>query len=205
MEIVPMCLYKINEDQDFLTYPTMFRIDNNTKYLCKVRENMEYIRNIYVISPDFRPLPIGTKLFCAINSHDSTIEIKQVYDVFNDDIPGCMRFIAWNKVVPGTIPLYIQNNNGKVKITFDSKDNHDMVIYVMEKPMLFSLIDDRCIPGDNGSLLGNCMAKYLGGGKKSKTNYIRSKSNYIFIFGIVFVIFCLIFFKRYNFKKIINL
>ena len=84
MEIVPMCLYKINEQQDFLTYPTVFRIDDSTQYLCKVRENMEYVRNFYVISPDFRPIPIGTKLYCAINSYESTLQIKQVYDVFND-------------------------------------------------------------------------------------------------------------------------
>ena len=195
MEIVPMCLYKINEQQDFLTYPTVFRIDDSTQYLCKVRENMEYVRNFYVISPDFRPIPIGTKLYCAINSYESTLQIKQVYDVFNDDIPGCMRFIAWNKIVPGTIPLYIQNNNGKVKINFNDSEKYDMVIYVMDKPMLFSLIDDRCIPDINGEKLGNCMSKYL---KKTDTginNIMNSimnsnrKINYIFILGLILICF----------------
>ena len=99
--------------------------------------------NFYAIRPNFRPLPLGTALYCAIyDSSDLTstrvVNVINVYDLYESSFNG-LYFICWASETPHTIPLYIfTNESGKCWLTFSKEKK--------EKTQMYGLIESNISP-----------------------------------------------------------
>ena len=106
MDIVPLCVYK-NSDSNtsFINYPSKVREKNTTSLSCleKYGYNCD---TVFVINPDFRPIPVGTNLFSFKNGNSQTVSLEIVYDPFNIT-EKTYRFIAWLEPTPYCIPIFI--------------------------------------------------------------------------------------------------
>ena len=112
----------------------------------------------YAISPILRPIPMGTKLYCAKRSKKEdigTAEFHLIYDIF--DIQGdCTYFIAYNQKVPDSKALYVHTvSNGKEFLSFDMKGppgstfSNNSPVYVFDSDAInkkFGCILGRCMP-----------------------------------------------------------
>lgn len=119
----------------------------------------------YAISPMFRPIPTGMKIFCAKRQREFpyvTNDVKLLYDPYNVK-KDCVYFTTYNQSVPNTVPLYFHKIG---KFTFPSFDitppSNDpswgktqiSPIFVMTKHTVgdilkrvkFKCINGRCLP-----------------------------------------------------------
>jgi len=138
MEIVPLCIYK-NVNTSYIGLPKKINKNDQITYKCSLIPNLQFYSRIWVINPDFRPIPPGTSLFCAKQSNYTTISINPVYDPF-DIQDNCVRFITWMQPTPYTTPLYIYNNGSNYIISFDKQPPPNYIninispIYVLVDP-----------------------------------------------------------------------
>ena len=112
----------------------------------------------YAVSPSFRPIPVGMKIFCAKSSTSfpyNTKDMYLMYDPFNikDD---CVYFTTYNQPVPNTKPLYFHAQGDNIFPSFDSHPPSDLTkwtqtrispVFVMtNKNEKFKCINGRCLP-----------------------------------------------------------
>jgi hypothetical protein len=113
----------------------------------------------------FRPIPLGTKLFCAKRKGSfpyNTMENIFVYDPYKYE-KLCNYFITYNQPVPNTVPLYLHKLNNNIFPSFDKnppsshsgwKQSSLSPIFVMTEETVgpdpdkikFHCVNDRCLP-----------------------------------------------------------
>jgi hypothetical protein len=166
-DIVPLCLYDNSHVKYPIPIPSGFKCDP-----------VGLKKEFYVVNGDFRPVPLGMIMYCASGTDDATLSLEIISDIYNTESPkSCIRFIAWGKPVPNTIPITIK----------------DKTIYVLDKNKnAFSIVDGRCIPHDSGKPLDQCviddiqsslgekptLLNYLSGVYVKKNGYITIESPY---------------------------
>lgn len=123
--IIPFCIYHyIDPDtQTYMGYignprKTMLK-DGTEIFECdpkyKIFKQWFLAGRFYAISPSFRPIPVGMRIFCAKAMQEypySTREITDMYDPYNIK-SDCVYFTTYNQPVPNTKELYfhiIENN-----------------------------------------------------------------------------------------------
>ncbi len=203
-QIIPLCLYKYkdNPNQNYICYPNLVKRNDKVVYGCPDKENMEFMNMFYAINPDFRPLPQGTQLFCAMSTDVNTTSFETMYDMFNNK-KGCIRFIAWDKPVPYTTRLTITNLNDAISVTVGKDDviednRNTLSLYVLFDPrdnvprigsgqkfpiiasvpqFLFSSYNGRCIPDPSGKTLEECTVNNILNMRErpSLLNYLGSR------------------------------
>jgi len=81
----------------------------------------KYMGSFLAIRPNFRPFPVGTKLYSIIYDEvppHKIKEIKIVYESYINSFKG-IHFIAWSYPTVNTIPLYIWRKNENIFVSFD--------------------------------------------------------------------------------------
>lgn len=175
--IVPLCLYTNSRAKtSLISLPRLVRENNVNEYVCPARENLEFVKVIYVIDYDVRPIPRGLDLICVKNAGEITLSIESQYDPFNID-DNCLRFMAWLEPTPSTVPLFIYDTGNGVYVSLKKekglKKGKVSVIHVLENPNIkFAIKDERCIPDKNGIDLRECSIEASFSNEKQKTNSI---------------------------------
>lgn len=187
--IVPLCLYSAdNNHRNYINYPSPVREGNTTKFVCQEHPGMDLVTTFYVVNPDFRPIPQDMQMFCITSTDIHTLNVQTVYDIFNKDLPNCIRFIAWTKPVPYTTRLsFARREDGEIYVnilgTAEIIENELISIYVLldhrngfprvgndlgkfpiinnVPQFLFSRQDVRCLPDPKGVPLENCEVEYV--------------------------------------------
>uniref|UniRef100_A0A6C0H2T0 Uncharacterized protein n=1 Tax=viral metagenome TaxID=1070528 RepID=A0A6C0H2T0_9ZZZZ len=162
--IIPYCIwhYIDLETNTFLGYisgPRKYKKDGVIGFDCK-KEETKYSKwflagTFYAVSPSFRPIPVGMKIFCAkknIESPYNTSDMYLMHDPYNIK-EDCVYFTTYNQPVPNTSPLYFHLNGKNVFPSFDSKPPSSWspspispVFVMMSKYENFKCINRRCIP-----------------------------------------------------------
>ena len=165
--IIPYCIWHyIDIDTNtFLGYisgPRKYRKDGVINFDCgreeKKYEKWVFAGTFYAVSPSFRPIPVGMKIFCAKKNLQfpyDTDDVYLMYDPYNikDD---CVYFTTYIQPVPNTSPLYFHMAGEDVFPSFDPNPpsnspiwTHTRIspIYVMtSKHDKFKCVNGRCIP-----------------------------------------------------------
>lgn len=178
-DIVPLCLYE-GKNIDFPIPISSDPVYGST-FKCNP-VNLE--KEFYVINGDFRPIPVGMIMYCASGIGTKTLSLEVISDIYNTEYPkSCIRFIAWGKPVPNTIPITI----GK------------QTIYVLSKNLnKFIIKDNRCIPDPLGKPLDQCMVDNIqqsNGKQQSLLIYLEktlSKQKSYSVFSFVCLILILV-------------
>jgi hypothetical protein len=176
--IVPLCLYTNGRAKtSLISLPRLIRENDTDEYICPARENLEFVKVIYVIDYDIRPIPRGLDLICVKNAGEITLSIESQYDPFNID-DNCLRFMAWLEPTPNTVPLFIYDTGNGVYVSLKKekglKKGKVSVIHVLENSNIkFAIKDERCIPDKNGIDLRECSieASFPKGSKTSSVVY----------------------------------
>lgn len=172
--IVPFCLfhYLNHNEQTYRGYignPELDKIGDDYIYKCK-KDNVElsnwkFVRKFYAISPMFRPVPTGMKLFCMETSDHApfrTVKASVNYDMFTFD-PDCTYFMTYNEPVSNTTPLFLYQLGDNVFPSFDNtppalgwKEVYFSPIFVITRIrndphfdpnfIKFQCVNSRCIP-----------------------------------------------------------
>lgn len=168
-EIVPICIY-----DNFIGLPQK---SGEKNYICPQLENLLLEKKVWVINPDFRPIPPGTVLFCVQQSNFSIVKISIQYDPF-DQSQDCVRFITWAQPTPYAIPLFIYKYRQQYKISLKPIDNSEYhrlsfsPIYVLpDNTTDFKIVNNTpqyrftgtqgiCVPNPTGQTLGKCITLY---------------------------------------------
>lgn len=137
MSIIPICIFhRVDPDtKSYLGYisePEKVHLGNGKDiYECKnTRQSTHYwfhSETFYAIAPSFRPIPVGTRIFCAKRNNAypyDTIDVMPMYDPFNIK-PDCVYFITFNQPVPNTVPLYLHKMGDHVFPTFHPQPPDD--------------------------------------------------------------------------------
>lgn len=165
--IIPFCIwhYIDLDTQTFLGYigcPRKYKKDGFIGFDCgeetKSFNNWFLAGTFYAVSPSFRPIPVGMKIFCAkknMTEPYNTNDVYLMYDPYNikDD---CVYFITYNQPVPNTVPLYFHAFGDNIFPSFDPKPPSSSPqwsqtfispIFVMTKRHeKFKSVNARCIP-----------------------------------------------------------
>ena len=160
-EIVKFCIFHYNDSSTntFLGYignPIVIRQDDgNISFNCAestVFKNWKLGGTFYAISPMFRPIPNGMKLYCAKKKGGfpyNTVSNEIVYDPYNVK-ENCNYYITYNKKVPNTEPLYIHKIGDNIYPSFNPNppskspywtQEESSPIYVMTQKSLGGLTD----------------------------------------------------------------
>lgn len=120
----------------------------------------------YAINPMIPLIPSLTNLYCAEKSDNANLYMKnliEITDQFNVK-NNCTYFIAYQNIIPNTVPLYLHRLGQIVYPSFDKNPptnnklwniHHPSPIYVMTKESLkntppddvkFKCINSTCIP-----------------------------------------------------------
>ena len=165
--IIPYCIWHYIEPETntFLGYisgPRKYKKDGVIGFDCDKDEKIDkkwfLAGTFYAVSPSFRPVPVGMKIFCAkknIKFPYNTTDMYLMYDPYNIK-EDCVYFITYNQYVSNTIPLYFHLINENVFPSFDPKppssselwsQTHISPIYVMKTMHhSFKCVNGRCIP-----------------------------------------------------------
>ena len=145
--IIPYCL--CSKFQNGVEYRTILNpvYDKMTgRYQCDIDQSLmgwKLIYTFYAISPMFRPIPSGMKLFRVIINNETPNNAKDFHAVLdpyyikNDSL----YFITYNKKVIGTRPIYMYRYGESLYPSL-VENGHPVgytpadisVIYVMDKP-----------------------------------------------------------------------
>ena len=165
--IIPFCIwhYIDLDTKTFLGYiggPRKFKKDGLIGFDCGTETkkfNKWFLAGtFYAVSPSFRPIPVGMKIFCAkknVTEPYNTNDVYLMYDPYNikDD---CVYFITYNQPVPNTVPLYFHAFGDNIFPSFDPKPPSSSPqwsqtfispVFVMTKRHeKFKSVNARCIP-----------------------------------------------------------
>ena len=168
--IIPYCIwhYIDIETQTFLGYiggPKKSMKNGIIEFDCIPDEKKDskwfLADSFYAVSPNFRPIPVGMKIFCAKKSIDfpyNTNDLYLMYDPYNikDD---CIYFTTYIQPVPNTKPLYFHKIGNNIFPSFNStppsasdKWTQTFIspIFVMtNKDIKFKCVNGRCLPWIN--------------------------------------------------------
>jgi len=182
---------------------------------------LEFQYFIYVISPDFRPVPYGTEMFLVKTTEKSISSIQEFYDPFNQDEPG-MKFLAWNDPAPFTTPLYIYKRGNVIFLSIEKLGEPEVLfspIHILTDPKLgffrtipvekkgeefkfgvgtdfgfrFSGYKGRCLPDPGGESLQSCVSRGIPKGKQPLflNDLVKRKRGWDF--EIIFIVLILLF------------
>jgi hypothetical protein len=177
--IIPFCIFhqldSINQNhKGIIVNPTpILQDDGGLTYDCKhPGSGWKHVGTFYAVTPMFRPIPVGMKMFCAEMSDISNIlsltSVTITYGLFNFK-PNGIYFITYNQPVIHTVPLYLHKRNGIVFPSFDSTppgpnwtQEHVSPIFVMISGIVnpknpsdtkFHCVNYRCLPWDEDNLM----------------------------------------------------
>lgn len=196
--LVPFCIYHYIEPNTglyagYIGMPNKIRNENGEEYFeCKKEKQVFgkwYLAGtFYAVSPMFRPIPYGMKMFCAKKAGSfpyNTTNVSMNYDPYNTK-KDCVYFTTYSQPVPNTVPLYFHFLNENVYPSFDRNPPSDDInwtqteispVYVMTNSSLniepnnlkefqnlkFQCINGRCIPFNR-----NLKDVYLGKNDKQE-------------------------------------
>ena len=165
--IIPFCIwhYIDLDTKTFLGYiggPRRYKKNGVIGFDCDVdtkKFNKWFLAGtFYAVSPSFRPIPVGMKIFCAkknMSEPYNTNDVYLMYDPYNIK-DNCVYFTTYNQKVPNTVPLYFHSFGNNIFPSFDSKPPSSSPewsqtfispIFVMTKSHeKFKSVNGRCIP-----------------------------------------------------------
>jgi hypothetical protein len=168
--IIPYCIwhYIDIETQTFLGYiggPKKSMKNGIIEFDCIPDEKKDskwfLADSFYAVSPNFRPIPVGMKIFCAKKSIDfpyNTTDLYLMYDPYNIK-NDCIYFTTYIQPVPNTKPLYFHKIGNNIFPSFNStppstsdKWTQTFIspIFVMtNKDIKFKCVNGRCLPWIN--------------------------------------------------------
>ncbi len=135
--IIPFCIYHYIDPstQTYYGYignPRKTRLDDGSEvYQCppepRTFKRWFLAGTFYAVSPSFRPIPVGMRIFCAKRIKKfpyATNDVDAMYDPYNikDD---CVYFTTYNQPVPNTEPLYFHISGDLVFPSFDPRPPSD--------------------------------------------------------------------------------
>lgn len=165
--IIPYCIwhYIDIETQTFLGYiggPKKSMKNGLIEFDCipdKKKDSKWFLADsFYAVSPSFRPIPVGMKIFCAKKNIDfpyNTNDLYLMYDPYNikDD---CIYFTTYIQPVPNTKPLYFHKIGDNIFPSFNSSppssspewsQSFISPIFVMvRKDIKFKCVNGSCLP-----------------------------------------------------------
>lgn len=173
--IIPYCIYHYidHATQTYMGYignPRKKMLKDGTEIFECTPEpktlNRWFLAGIfYAVSPSFRPIPVGMRIFCAKKNQGypyTTKDVTTVYDPYNikDD---CVYFTTYNQPVPNTERLYFHTIENTVFPSFDPRPPFDdpkwsqtqiSPVFVMTpfkvgnnpNNIKFKCINGRCLP-----------------------------------------------------------
>jgi len=179
-QVIPFCLYHridaaTNTYLGFISSPRKTLMEDGTEnYGCapepKTYRQWIFAGMFYGMMPNFRPIPVGMKLFCAQRSGSypyDTADVTLTYDPFNIK-NDCVYFMTFSQPVPNTVPLYFHKLGLHVFPSFDKFPPSDDTaweqtdispVFVMTKETVgdifnpsykntlkFKCVNGRCIP-----------------------------------------------------------
>ncbi len=168
--IIPYCIwhYIDLETQTFLGYiggPKKLMNNGLIEFDCipDEKKNSKWFLadSFYAVSPSFRPIPVGMKIFCAKKNMRfpyNTNDLYLMYDPYNikDD---CIYFTTYIQPVPNTKPLYFHKIGDNIFPSFESTPPSSSPewtqtfispIFVMtSKDIKFRCVNGSCLPWVN--------------------------------------------------------
>lgn len=154
-------MYKSHPDiiLPFYIHSNRYISENITKNISE--SSFDANMTFYGINPMIRPIPIGTHLYKITQTNQKITNVTDIKDMFNLENDG-LYFIAYNLVVPNTIPLYFykkeKEKENEILCTLDGELLKDenieilLVIYVFRSPnVLFNCVNGTCIPWSKNS------------------------------------------------------
>lgn len=174
--ILPFCIFHtmdpINKNhKGIIVNPSAtLHKDGKITYKCdekRMSSEWTYIGTFYAVTPMFRPIPVGMRMFAVEISDISDIvsitDVKMVYGLYNFE-PNFVYFITYNQPVIHTIPLYFHKRGNNVFPSFDSSPPEPgwskvklSPIFVMSPDFIntqnpdstqFYCVNNRCLPWD---------------------------------------------------------
>lgn len=126
----------------------------------------------YAVTPMFRPVPVGMRLFCSQTSElggiVSLTDVSTPYGMFHFQ-PDCVYFMTYNQSTIHTVPLYLHKRGSNVFPSFDATppgkgwdSTAISPIYVLTAGVVdpdhpddtkFHCVNGKCSPWDKGELL----------------------------------------------------
>jgi hypothetical protein len=172
--LIPFCIYhRIDENTNtfwgFISSPRKTVSQNGeVSYSCapepRTYRQWRYAGMFYGMEPNFRPIPLGMKIFCAQRSDIypyDTVDVNMMYDPYNIK-ESCVYFMTYAQPVPNTVPLYLHQIGIHTYPSFDKKPPTNdpewtqaevSPIFVMTEQTVgnissvkFKCLDGRCIP-----------------------------------------------------------
>jgi len=163
-DIIPYCIWHYidlhtNTILGYIGGPQKYKKENgDIIFDCNENKGLGWILagTFYGVSPSFRPIPVGMKIFCAKKATEfpyNTKDMYLMYDPYNIK-ENCVYFTTYIQQVPNTIPLYFYSFGDNIFPSFDSKPpSSDWIetrispIFVMtSKYQKFKCINGRCLP-----------------------------------------------------------
>ena len=103
-EVIPFGLFHQNLLSK-IQYPVY---DMKRGYIIQPEPGWNHVDTFFAIRPNFRPIPVGAQLVCAIHSTTppyQLTDIQIIYNTYNGTLNG-VYFITYIGPVPDTMPLY---------------------------------------------------------------------------------------------------
>lgn len=131
--IIPICIYHYidPETSTYMGYignPRKIKINNGKEIYQCPSEPLTFRKwfragVFYAVSPSFRPIPIGMRIFCAKRMESypyATTDMTAMYDTYNIK-NECVYFTTYNQPVPNTQKLYFHTMGKYLFPSFDPK------------------------------------------------------------------------------------
>lgn len=165
--IIPFCIwhYIDLDTKTFLGYiggPRKYKKNGLIGFDCDIdtkKFNKWFLAGtFYAVSPSFRPIPVGMKIFCAkknMTQPYNTNDVYLMYDPYNIK-DNCVYFTTYNQKVPNTVPLYFHASRDNIFPSFDpnppssspewSEASIPQVFVMTKRHEKFKSVNARCIP-----------------------------------------------------------
>lgn len=125
LSIFPLCLHTdISTGYSYISNPVLTKTREKKFFLKCSGDPKEKVQTFYAIIPAYFPIPPEMFVFAAENSDTNpkfTISVRQERDPNIVNLDDRVSFIAWSRIIPYTVPLFLYRQNGTVRPSFSQK------------------------------------------------------------------------------------
>ena len=163
-DIIPYCIWhyidlNTNTILGYIGGPQKHKKENgNIEFDCAENKGDGWVLagTFYGVSPSFRPIPVGMKIFCAKRAKEfpyNTKDMYLMYDPYNIK-ENCVYFTTYIQQVPNTVPLYFYASGNNIFPSFDPfppsigwiETRISPIFVMINKNRKFKCVNGRCLP-----------------------------------------------------------
>lgn len=125
LSLFPLCLHTDPDTSySYISNPTLTKAREKFFLKCRSHGPKERVQTFYAVIPAYVPVPPEMLVFAAENSDTNpkfTISVRPERDPNVVNLDDRVSFIAWSRIIPYTVPLYLYRQGEFVYPSFSEK------------------------------------------------------------------------------------